>query len=233
MDSVYTNLAERALDIYTTSKQDSLTRVIIAFSGPPGSGKSTIAAEVVQRINTQTGRPTAAVIPMDGFHYSRAHLDTLPNRGEAYARRGAHWTFDSDGVLKLVKALHVSRNGPTHIITAPSFDHKSKDPVADALRIEPETQIVIIEGNWLLLDRAPWKQIPDYVDDTWFVDVEPSLARHRVAARHIEAGIETNWEEAIARANKNDLLNGEEVRRNLITPNVIVQSVDDKALSLQ
>lgn len=232
MDSVYTKLAERALDIYTASKQDSLTRVIIAFSGPPGSGKSTIAAEVVQRINTQTGRPTAAVLPMDGFHYSRAYLNTLPNRSEAYARRGAHWTFDSDGVLKLVKALHISRNGHTHVITAPSFDHKSKDPVADALRIEPETQIVIIEGNWLLLDRAPWKQILDYVDDTWFVDVEPSLARHRVAARHIEAGIETTWEEAIARANKNDLLNGEEVRRNLIPPNVIVQSVDDKAVSL-
>ncbi|KAF7550237.1 hypothetical protein G7Z17_g5845 [Cylindrodendrum hubeiense] len=227
MDSVYTSLTERALDIRRKARQDSLARVVIAFSGPPGSGKSTIAAEVVHRINAQTSRPTAVVLPMDGFHHPRNHLDTLPNRSEAYARRGIHWTFDAEGVLKLVKTLHVSRTGNPGVIMAPSFDHKSKDPVADALHIEPEIEIIIIEGNWLLFDRDPWKQISNYVDDTWFIDVEPTLARHRVAARHIKSGIETDWDAAVARTDGNDLLNGEEVRRHLIKPNVVVQSIED------
>ncbi|KAH7155916.1 P-loop containing nucleoside triphosphate hydrolase protein [Dactylonectria macrodidyma] len=228
MESVYTTLTARALDIQRQSRQNSLTRVVIAFAGPPGSGKSTIAAEVVRRINAQTNHPIAVVLPMDGFHHSRAYLDTLPNRNEACARRGIYWTFDADGVLKLVKALHSSRSISSDVILAPSFDHKSKDPVADALRIDSEAEIVIVEGNWLLLDRDPWRQVSDYVDDTWFVDVEPKLARQRVAARHIRSGIETNWEAAILRAEGNDLLNGDEVRTNLIRPNVIVQSVEDE-----
>ncbi|KPM37535.1 hypothetical protein AK830_g9011 [Neonectria ditissima] len=227
MDCVYSALAERALDIRRRSTQNSsTTRVIIALSGPPGSGKSTIASEVAYLINAQTTQPTATVLPMDGFHHSRAHLDTLPNRREAYYRRGIYWTFDAEGVLQLVKVLHASRHGASAVITAPSFDHESKDPVADDLRIEPEIEIVIIEGNWLLFDKEPWKQIHDYVDDAWFVDVEPSLALQRLAVRHIKSGIETEWEAAVDRARETDLKNGEEVRGNLIQPNIIVKSIE-------
>ncbi|KAI0487009.1 P-loop containing nucleoside triphosphate hydrolase protein [Xylaria cf. heliscus] len=228
MDQVYSSLTQRAVDNHARLVGDSgQHRIIIAFAGPPGSGKSTIAAQVVQRLNTKFQRPIATSLAMDGFHYTRAYLDTLPNHIEAHARRGAPWTFDADGVVDLLKTLSASRVTAEPVaILAPSFDHKVKDPVAEAIRIEPETEIVIVEGNWLLLDREPWTQIPQYVDDTWFVDVRPELASHRIALRHISAGIENTWEAAMARVDANDLLNGDEVRKHLLEPKVRVESVE-------
>ncbi|KAH8160441.1 hypothetical protein CIB48_g7808 [Xylaria polymorpha] len=228
MEHVYSSLTQRAVDIHKKFVGDSgQRRIVIAFSGPPGSGKSTIAAQVVRRINTTFQRSIATCLAMDGFHYTREYLDTLPNHIEAHARRGAPWTFDADGVVRLLKTLSASRVDIEPVgILAPSFDHKLKDPVAEAIRIEPETEIVIVEGNWLLLDREPWKRIPSYVDDTWFVDVAPALASHRIALRHITAGIEDTWEAAMARAEANDLLNGDEVRKHLLEPNIRVESVE-------
>lgn len=226
MDQVYNSLTDRALSLHAQLKEDaSQLRILIALAGPPGSGKSTIAAEVARRITHECGA-SVAVIPMDGFHHPRAYLDSLPNATEAHARRGTHWTFDAGGVVRLVERLHESRTRPAGLLTAPGFDHAIKDPVADAVTIGSETEIVILEGIWLLFDREPWCRISALVDDTWFVDVDPVLARNRVAARHIEAGIEKAWDAALARVDRNDTLNGEDIRRHLVRPNVMVQSIE-------
>lgn len=228
MDSIYTDLTRRALDVFERSQKiRPLSRVIIVLAGPPGSGKSTVAAKVVSNINNVLPQPIAAVLPMDGFHYSRAFLNTLLNHEEAHERRGAHWTFDAKAVVDLVRQLHASRENVTDILWAPSFDHKIKDPVPMAIRISPDTRIVIVEGNWLLYDQHPWNQIVGYADDTWFVDVEPHLALQRVAARHLTSGIEKTLEAALDRARNNDMRNGEEVRSSLIQPKIMVKSVED------
>lgn len=231
MEHVYTTLTDRALAVQGKLKQDNPNvRTVVALAGPPGSGKTTIANEVARRINAQIGRPVAAVLAMDGFHYSRAHLDALPNRAEAYARRGAHWTFDAAGVLDLVNKLHVSRLERSQAILAPSFDHELKDPIADNICISPQVEIVILEGNWLLLDKDPWKRVAGLVDDTWFVDVDREAARQRVAARHIKAGIESTIEAALARVDGNDSINGDEIREHLVKPNMVVQSLDERLI---
>ena len=54
----------------------------------------------------------------------------------------------------------------------------------------------------------------------WFVDVQPDVARERLALRHLHAGIEKTMEDAVARAEDNDLPNGRLIRSKLITPDV-------------
>jgi len=64
-------------------------RRLIAIAGAPASGKSTLAARVVEGLNAQVpGR--AAVVPMDGFHLD----DTVLSARGDLARKGAPHTFD-------------------------------------------------------------------------------------------------------------------------------------------
>ncbi|KAL3471386.1 P-loop containing nucleoside triphosphate hydrolase protein [Aspergillus californicus] len=167
---------------------------------------------------------------MDGFHYPKKHLDTLSNRSEAYARRGAHWTFDAAGVLILVKTLHASKTvffEQQETIYAPQFDHAIGDPVEGGIVVSPEISLVILEGNYLAFDLEPWSDVRRFVDDTWFVDVDVGVVKGRIAKRHLAAGIERSWEDAVRRVEENDLLNGVEIQRRLIKPDVVVRSVDE------
>lgn len=53
----------------------------------------------------RVGIAIAKCIPMDGYHYTRAQLDTMPNPVEAHERRGAPFTFDVVGFNQLVQKL--------------------------------------------------------------------------------------------------------------------------------
>jgi pantothenate kinase len=106
MDYTYGLMATRARYIHALERQISpAKRVVIALAGPPGSGKSTAAQKVIDLLNQGRQEPWAQLVPMDGFHYPQQALDEFPNRTEAYARRGADWTFDAAKLLDFVRVL--------------------------------------------------------------------------------------------------------------------------------
>lgn len=209
MTEVYDKLAQRADEL---RKKNNNNRIVIAIAGAPGSGKTTVAAEVARRLDS------VIVVPMDGFHYSRAVLDTFDDPAEAHERRGAPFTFDAKGVVELVKKL---KSGD-RTVYAPTFDHAVKDPVFDDLEINSSKTIVIMEGLYLLLKDDPWNNISKLVDERWFIDIKPAIARQRVAKRHIAAGICDTMEKAYARADGNDYTNGILVEENSVDPDVLV-----------
>ncbi|KAF2799081.1 P-loop containing nucleoside triphosphate hydrolase protein [Melanomma pulvis-pyrius CBS 109.77] len=212
-------------------------RLMIAISGIPGSGKTTLAALVSNRLNdlhaqhspgTHNGSPLAAFIPMDGYHLSRAQLDAMPDPVSAHSRRGAAFTFDGDSFLSLVKALRAPILPESSTLYAPSFDHSLKDPVADDIAIQPCIRIVIFEGNYLSLDKSPWKDAAELMDELWFVDVDFEVARRRLVYRHVKAGIASDAEEAGKRADENDLVNGREIVEGRLEVHEVVTSKDDE-----
>jgi pantothenate kinase len=208
---------------------------MVAISGIPGSGKSSFAAVIAQRINklyaeqSPGSPPIAAFVPMDGYHLTRAELAAMPDPALAVARRGAAFTFNPDKFLLLVKQLREPLSATTPTVFAPSFDHAVKDPVEDDIPIPPTARVLFFEGNYLSLNKAPWDAAAALMDELWFVEVDFETARKRLIKRHVEAGLATNVEDADKRARENDLVNGQEiVNFRLPVHEVIVSTYDEK-----
>jgi pantothenate kinase len=168
---------------------------------------------------------------MDGYHLSRAQLDAMPDPTSAHQRRGAAFTFDGDSFLSLVKELRKPICPESSTLFAPSFDHSLKDPVADDIAIAPSVRIVIFEGNYLSLDKPPWKDAAELMDELWFVDVDFEVARRRLVWRHVKTGIAKDEEEAGRRADENDLVNGREIVEGRLEVHETIVSKDDKEWS--
>jgi len=177
-------------------------RVVVVMAGVPGSGKTTTANAVVERICEMGVK--AQWLPMDGFHYSREQLDRFPDPHTAHQRRGSHWTFDAKRFVSTVRSV---RRG--QIVRAPSFDHREGDPVEQAINIDPDTDVVIVEGNYVLMPIPPWDKVGDLADETWFTDVDLGVAMARVHARQVRHG--ASDDEAGLRIDANDRLNGRQV----------------------
>ncbi|TLD31533.1 hypothetical protein PspLS_02521 [Pyricularia sp. CBS 133598] len=218
METTYKSLADRVVsrwhhhvEKHTTATQPDqpVPRLLIALAGPPGSGKTTIATNVVKILESRRGddpaTPKTIAVSADGFHLPLATLRALPNAEEAIARRGAPWTFDGLAAVALTRDLGRT---PRATVSAPTFDHAVKDPVADGLSVGPDVDVCLLEGNYLLCDEEPWSGVAAEVHDRWLVKVAEDLARARVAARHVAAGIEPDLESALSRTDGNDMING-------------------------
>lgn len=201
-------------------------------------GKTTLASEVTKRINQlyregspgcSCGNTIAAFVPMDGYHLSRAQLDAMPDPVNAHARRGAAFTFDGESFLKLVEQLKKPLAPETKTVHAPSFDHAIKDPVSNDIPISPGMRVVIFEGNYLSLNKSPWKDAATLMDELWFVDVDFDVARERLVGRHVKAGIAKDETEAHKRVTENDLVNGKEIVDDRMDVHEVVTSKEDES----
>ncbi|SER18770.1 nucleoside/nucleotide kinase family protein [Arthrobacter sp. OV608] len=163
------------------------TRTILGITGAPGSGKSTFA-EWIQR---QFGPGLAVVVPMDGFHLGNAIIDGTPLR----QRKGAMDTFDAGGYLSLLRRL-VRRD--ESVVYAPEFRRTIDEPVAASIAIPADVPLVITEGNYLLAEQEPWKDIRAQLDEVWFVETPPALRLSRLVERHMRFGMDRLASEAWA-----------------------------------
>ena len=152
-------------------------RKLLGLTGPPGGGKSTLAQALLEAL---PGR--AIVVPMDGFHLANAELARL---GRA-DRKGAPDTFDSAGYVALLQRLKAQRAG--EVVYAPEFHRDIEEAVAGAIAVPSQVPLVITEGNYLLLDDGPWRDVRPLLDEVWYVDVDDALRRERLVQRHMRFG---------------------------------------------
>jgi pantothenate kinase len=169
---------------------------------------------------------------MDGFHLTRAALSAMPDPATAHARRGAPFTFDAPKFLSLVQSLREpisdsSSSSHPGTIYAPSFDHAVKDPKENDIAVLPTHRIVVLEGNYLALDRDVWRDAAALLDELWFVEVDFEVARKRLRERHVRAGIVNSLEEGDRRAMENDLVNGREIVDFRLPVHEVIQSRED------
>jgi pantothenate kinase len=177
-------------------------RVILAMAGAPGSGKSTLAEKLAGKLNgRQPG--LAVVLPMDGYHYDDLYLVPAGLR----PRKGAPHTFDVGGLYHTLKRLRARDEAE---VAVPVFDRQIEIARAGARLIPAEVPVIVVEGNWLLLDRAPWDRLRPLFDLTVLVEVPEQVLRVRLRGRWERLGL--SEAEIVARLQDNDLPNGRLVR---------------------
>lgn len=152
-------------------------RSILGIAGPPGAGKSTVAAELARTL----GPDVAVVVPMDGFHLAGAELVRL---GRA-DRKGAPDTFDAAGYTALLRRLREPGADPVY---APAFDRSLEEPIAGSIAVAARVPLVITEGNYLLHDAGEWARVRPLLDEAWYLAPDDGLRIGRLVARHVRHG---------------------------------------------
>jgi len=160
-------------------------RTAVAFvAGPPAAGKSTLAR--LTESDSKGGAFPVQALQMDGFHYTNGYLKShfFTRRGRKTplsAIKGAPETFDLEALTGAIKGI---RSGETRAF--PVYDREKHEPVADAVTLTAGG--VVIEGNYLLLDRPGWRELRQYADITVCVTAPSTLIERRLIRRKLRAG---------------------------------------------
>jgi len=161
-------------------------RRIIGVVGNPGSGKTTLVSAVLEALAaTGDGRTDGwlAHVPMDGFHLADVELTRLGRLD----RKGAPDTFDAAGYAALLLRLHTA-HGSGETVYAPAFDRDIEQPVAGSIPVLPQCELVLTEGNYLLLDDGAWREVRAQLDEVWFLEADDDVRRSRLVDRHVRFG---------------------------------------------
>ncbi len=154
-------------------------RRVLGIAAPPGAGKSTLAAQLLEALG-----PLAQVVPMDGFHLANSELQRLGRAG----RKGAQDTFDALGYVHLLRRIRAQQ--PGEIIYAPEFRRELEEGIAGAIAVHSEARLIITEGNYLLLDSAPWDAVRGLLDEAWYLAPDDAERQRRLLTRHMRFGRE-------------------------------------------
>ena len=176
---------------HLTDLQREKKRRIVAFlAAPPAAGKSTLCLYLEQLSRTEAGLIPVQSVGIDGFHYPQDYLDshTIVRDGETIplARiKGAPETYDVEHLRALLECVNADDQ------RWPLYDRRIHNPVENAVEIRE--QILLLEGNWLLLDEAPWNTLS--CDYSVFLRAGDDKQLERIVRRKMMGG----FEEAAAR----------------------------------
>lgn len=190
-------------------KVEAGNRVVVAIAGPPGAGKSTLAEKVVDALN-EGASGSAAILPMDGYHYD----DMLLVPRGLRPRKGAPETFDAAGFAHMLMRL---RQNSEPEIAVPVFDRSIEIARAGARMIPQSVRYIIAEGNYLLLDEGRWRELHPHYDLTVMIEEPEAVLRARLEDRWKDLSAEDRaW-----KLDGNDLPNGRLVKERSITPDFV------------
>jgi pantothenate kinase len=167
------HIAAPELALWIRHRASGFGRYLVGITGSPGSGKSTLAAGLVAELG-------AVAVPMDGFHLANETLDAQGLRSV----KGAPETFAATAFVAAMRQL-AAADTDVHL---PDFDRVADEPRPGRITVRPSDDIVIVEGNYLLLDEAPWSELRDHFDAVAHLRVDPAQRVERLVRRHVRFG---------------------------------------------
>ena len=193
----YSELVHRIIEMV---RERSKNPCLIGISGPPATGKSTLAERLAKDLSTIHGL-CAQFCPMDGFHLSNAELEA---RGLAPVK-GRIDTYDVKALLAALARIKAKST-----FWWPVYSRELHDPVAEGVRIFGGEDVFLIEGNYLFCDAPIWRDVAALLDLRIFIDAPDEVLRPRLFARHLASG--RSIAEANAKIARTDLPNAAAIR---------------------
>lgn len=204
------NLTARLLAMVSVRR-----RVIVGIAGAPGSGKSTVAARLVEELAEADPTLRPSLLPMDGFHLSNAQLERVGLRD----RKGAIETFDAHGYLAMLRRIVEEPHVDVYV---PDYSRVLHEPIAAGLVVPAGSRVVITEGNYLAMDVEPWNEVKDIVDELWMLRADEEVLRERLIPRHMAGGM--TRAEASAWVDDVDAPNGQEIERGGLPCDLVIDN---------
>lgn len=178
-------------------------RILVMLAAPPGAGKSTLVSFLEYLAKDAVPEKAFQAIGMDGFHRKQEYLLThtaIVDGKEIpmVSIKGAPVTFDLERLQEKISELMEG-----HPCRWPIYDRLLHNPVEDAITVDSD--IVFLEGNYLLLDIDGWRDLSDYADFTISLSANEELLRKRLIARRVATGV--NQEDAEKFVDFSDMAN--------------------------
>ena len=174
------------LEHLTALQKEKGSRVLVMLAAPPGAGKSTLCSFLEELSKERDELCKVQTIGMDGFHRRQEYLlsHTTERDGKTIKMveiKGAPVTFDIDKLTEAVKTVAAGEN-----CGWPSYDRHLHNPVEDAIMVTGD--IVILEGNYLLLDEDGWRKLKEFADYTIMITAGEEFLRNRLIDRKAKSG---------------------------------------------
>lgn len=204
------------------------SRILIMLAAPPGSGKSTLLSFLKYLSENTEGVKPITTIGMDGFHryqdYLLSHTTIRDGKEIQMVKiKGAPVTFDND--LLRERIIRVAKGDECGW---PEYDRMGHNPVEDAISVTGD--IVLLEGNYLLLKDEGWNDLKTYADLTMKIDADIDMLRGRLLERKILSGADE--ETAKAFVESSDLYNARLCINNSQDADVVLKLKEDSEYEL-
>jgi pantothenate kinase len=201
---------------------------MVAVAGPPGSGKTAFAMILVAVINAETDGDVAVMVGLDGWHYPNDYLAThfIERDGERVTLqriKGAPETFNVTAAYECL-----SRICRGDEVSFPIYSRALHEPIPAEGKIKSSHRIVVVEGNYLLLDEEAWARFCPLFDIRIFVSVSLETLVAGLRERHVSGGKTVATTERQIR--DVDLPNAERVGPSIVYANVIVHKADTRRI---
>ncbi len=197
------NIFIHLLKKLTKLQQAKGRRILVMLAAPPGAGKSTLVSFLETLSEETDGVAAIQTIGMDGFHLRQEYLTshTTVRDGEVIPMvkiKGAPETFDLELFTEQIKKCLSEKE-----CGWPVYDRTLHNPVDNVITITKD--IVILEGNYLLLKEPGWDKLKDFADYTISVTADENMLRDRLIARKALSG--NSIEDAISFVDYSDMVN--------------------------
>lgn len=89
--------------------------------------------------------------------------------------KGCPETYDTEKLRQKLEKIKIED------ILWPIYDRNLHDVVEDQIKVTKD--IILIEGNWLLLKQEPWKSMQQYADYKILILAEEEMLKERLISR--------------------------------------------------